>query len=79
MLNVIDHFSKYAFSFLINNKEAVTIRTIFEQVFANYRPKKMLSDNGTEFKNTIINEYLKSLDIVQLHGRHPQTQDQLRY
>lgn len=32
MLNIVDAFSKYVFSYLIKNKEATTIHKLFQQV-----------------------------------------------
>ena len=69
LLNIIDHFSKYGMSYLIENKEA---NTIFEKVKIALEckgfPIEIGSDNGKEFRNNIIENYLKFKKINYIHG-----------
>ena len=54
LLTWVDHFSKYARAIPIKNKETVSIRNTFVQVFIRGYPKYIKSDNGKLFiKQTI--------------------------
>lgn len=76
LLNAVDHFSKFAFSSLIGNKEAQTITNCLSKFFVVFVPSRILSDNGKEFGNRILAEYLAKAGSNQIFGRprHPQTQ-----
>jgi len=57
LFTIIDVFSKYAFVFPIPTKEAIEVVHILEILFADgIKPKILLSDNGSEFKNAIVKE-----------------------
>ena len=69
LFNIIDHFSKYGMSFLIENKEAKTI--LYYLNFAlecNGIPEEIGTDNGKEFKNKLIETYLHDREIKLIHG-----------
>ena len=52
LFNIIDHFSKFGMSFLLENKEAKTILHYLEFALECYgMPEEIGSDNGREFKN----------------------------
>ena len=69
LFNIIDHFSKYGMSFLIKNKEAKTILNYLKLALeCNGYPNEIGSDNGKEFKNELIEDYLKKLNIIYIHG-----------
>ena len=77
LLTIIDHFSKYAGTYLINNKESNTVlNKIKDFIKKNGQPEKILTDNGSEFINNKFKKFCKKLSIILLHGRarHPQTQ-----
>ena len=77
LLSIIDHFSKFAKNYIINNKSGETILKKFKAFIENYgTPDKILTDNGKEFSNKIFLKFCKKKDIEILHGRprHPQTQ-----
>ena len=68
--NIIDHFSKFGFSFLLKNKNAKTILDCIKECFSKYgNPDEFGSDNGKEFSNKNLNEYLKSNNIKFIHGK----------
>lgn len=77
ILTIICDLSKYLITIPIPNKEATTIaRAIFENCFLIYGPaKQVLSDLGTEFKNSIITELYSLLQINHSYSTpyHPQT------
>ena len=65
ILAIIDHLTGWAEAFPIPNKKADTISHVF---INNYIPIHMcpffiLSDNGTQFKNQLINNVLQQLGI----------------
>ena len=67
--NIIDHFSKMCKSYLINNKKAVNILFCIEDFVKIYgKPISFGSDNGLEFKNKIIIDYMKINGINFIHG-----------
>ena len=66
---IIDHFSKYGMAFIINNKEATTILKYLKIALeANGFPEEIGSDNGKEFKNKLIENYLEENNIKFIHG-----------
>ena len=74
----IDHFSKYLWAVLIENKEAETIVKDLELIFNHFQqPKLFHSDNGTEFKNNSVIKYCEEKGIECRRGRpyHPQSQE----
>ena len=76
-MTCIDHFSKYAGTYLIHNKEQETVLKKIKQFIKNNgKPDKILTDNGAEFINKKFKKFCIKNDIVLLHGkpRPPQTQ-----
>ena len=76
ILTCIDHFSKYAWAIPIKNKEAITVRNAIANVFIQGHPEIIQSDNGKEFINKILDEYLSGINITHIYGSpyHPQSQ-----
>ena len=86
ILVVVDHFSKYTWSFPLQSKEATPIRDCFEIVLkqvieAGHKPKYLHTDNGREFKNSEVESLVELLSteeaqISTIQGRayHPQSQ-----
>ena len=77
LLSIIDHFSKFAENFLINNKDKKTVLNKIKIFIKKYGPPdKILPDNGGEFINKQFKAYCSKNDIILIHGcpRHPQTQ-----
>ena len=69
LLNIIDHFSKFGMSFLLDNKEAKNILNKLKIAFEGNRyPEEIGSDNGREFKNKIIEDFLEEKHIKIIHG-----------
>ena len=59
LLNIIDHFSKLYKNYLIKNKEAFGILQWIKDYINIYgRPHSIGTDNGREFKNKLINDYM---------------------
>ena len=60
ILDIIDHFTKFTASYLLNSKEALRI--------FSYIKKYLITDNGKEFKNKILKEFYISNEVFFIHG-----------
>ena len=62
---VIDNFSKYLWAIPLKNKYSQTITNEFSNVLttSKRKPLKLESDRGSEFYNTIFQNFLKSKNI----------------
>lgn len=65
MLNVIDVFSKYAWSIPLKDKRGETTAEAFKQIVSSSgrQPKHLWVDQGKEFYNKNLDDWLKKLDI----------------
>ena len=69
LFNIIDHFSKFGISIPVVNKEAKTIlESLKIALECNGFPEEIGSDNGKEFKNNLIEGYLREKNIKFIHG-----------
>ena len=60
LFNIIDHFSKFGMSYLLENKEANNIfKNLKNTLECNGFPEELGADNWKEFKNKLIEDYLK--------------------
>ena len=60
VLDVIDHFTKFTNSFLLNSKESLEIFAHIKNFFIIYGHLKYLAtDNGSEFKNKIWKKFMQ--------------------
>ena len=77
VLVVTDHFSRFIQAYKVKDKRAITIaKCLYDNYFRHYGfPHHLLSDQGTEFCNTILNEMCIYLNIKKLCmlPYHPQT------
>ena len=64
---VIDNFSKYLWAIPLKNKYSQTITNEFSNLLttSKRKPLKLESDRGTEFYNSIFQNFLKSKNIQQ--------------
>ena len=74
MLNVIDVFSKYAWSIPLKDKKGETVTEAFKTIVKNYDrlPKFLWVDQGKEFYNKNMNEWLEKNNITRYstYGEH---------
>ena len=74
MLNIIDVFSKFAWSVPIKNKTGVVVLDAFKEVIkhSNRSPKYIWVDEGKEFYNKDMTAWLKENNIERYstHGEH---------
>ena len=67
MLMCMDLFSRYAWAIPVKTKSAENVLAAIKLVFAEHRPSELFqTDEGKEFYNKPIGDYLKSLDIHHL-------------
>ena len=75
-LDVIDHFSKFLYSYLLKDKSMESVLSKIKIHFFNHGKCKFFqTDNGSEFKNRELKIYLENENICQIFSsiRHPQT------
>ena len=59
LITLVDHFSKYGWAKVAKDKKANTILRILQQFFTYHGcPEILQSDNGKEFANDTITNYL---------------------
>ena len=65
VLVIIDNFSKFGWTIPINNKNAQTIKDVFENILISSKRKLNLieTDRGKDFYNNIFQEFLNENDI----------------
>ena len=77
ILTIIDHMTGWPEAFPIPDKSADTIVSTFinEYLPVHMCPRYILSNNGTEFKNNLMNQVLQQLGIdrIFLDPYHPQS------
>ena len=76
LLNIIDHFSKYAWSFIQSTKSSEeTFKNIKNFIDKNGPPEIIQCDNGGEFKNNLFKKFCEESNISLIHGadRYPQS------
>ena len=81
ILTIIDHLTKWPVAYLIPDKSADTIVSTFinEYLPVHMCPQYILSDNGTEFKNSLMDQVLHQLGIDRICSAlyHPQINGKL--
>src|ERR1700730_2208589 len=66
MLTVIDCFSRFAFAKVLKNKSGDEVKNAFESIFneSNRIPKKIQTDQGTEFYNVQVKKLFNDNNII---------------
>ena len=81
MLTIINHLTRWPEAFPIPDKSANTIVSTFINKYlpVHMCPRYILSDNGTGFKNNLMDQVLKQLGIEQIFSApyHPQSNAKL--
>ena len=75
-LDIIDHFSKWLYSYLLTDKTMALVTSKIKLYIMNYGKCKIFqTDNGTEFKNAELKTFLANEGIKQVFSRvyHPQS------
>lgn len=75
LMTVIDIFSRYAWAVPIKNKSAPTLleafKTLFNKMTEGRQPNFLQTDQGLEFENKLVREYLNSRGIEQFSIKSP--------
>ena len=76
LLTIVDHFGKSGFAYAIWDKKAETIRNYMVQAFVIGKPQMFHTDNGKEFVNELLTNWLEKINIKHiLEGKYrPQSQ-----
>ena len=81
ILTIIDHLTGWPEAFTIPDKSAAMIVATFinEYLLVHMCPHYILSDNGTQFKNSLMNQVLQQLGIDRIFSApyHPQSNGKL--
>ena len=75
--NCVDQLSKFACSRVIKHKTKEVVLAAIKEIFTIMGvPKILQSDNGREFKNSILDQYLSKINVRHIFGSpyHPQSQ-----
>ena len=75
--NWVDHLSKFACSRIIKSKTKEEVLSSIKEIFSIMgTPKILQSDNGGEFKNSLLEQYWSKVNVRQIFGSpyHPQSQ-----
>ena len=67
LLTVIDLFSKYAYTIPLKSKNAEVIIEAFQTLFKTKKPKKLWTDQGSEFINRSFKKFLSENNIELYH------------
>ena len=76
VLDIIDHFSKWYAGYPLKTKDANEVLKNIEKFIENFGKCKILQvDNGTEFKNKVLQNYCQRNQTTLIHSSpyHPQT------
>jgi len=69
ILTVVDVFSKYLWALPLKNKSAEEVKEAFSCIFKERRLIVLQTDNGKEFRNTVLADYLRLWGIKQVYSR----------
>ena len=70
VIDIIDHFSKWIWSYTIINKTAEeSLCCLKNYIYSFGKPNKIHSDNETEFKNSLFNDFCSKNNIVQIFSK----------
>jgi hypothetical protein len=80
LLNVMDTYTKYLWSFKMTNKSALQVKECLKFIYMNFGvPNSIQADNGKEFRNRLLVDYHRDLNVSVVHGRprNPRAQGQI--
>lgn len=80
ILNILDCYSKFLLPVALKNKTALAVKNaLHHQIYREGCPAVIQTDNGREFNNEMLNNFLSEKCIRYKRGRprHPQNQGQV--
>lgn len=70
ILNVLDTYTKFLFSYKMLNKSAESVKNCLEHLYMNFGvPVTIQADDGKEFSNAMLREFHATLNVRIVHGR----------
>ena len=70
VIDIIDVFSKWIWSYPVYDKTAASaLRCLKKFIFSFGKPNTLHTDNGNEFKNTLIDNFCNSLNIRHIFSK----------
>lgn len=75
-LSIVDSFSKYAQMYKLNSSQGIEIVNNLIKYFTHHNiPNQIVSDNGTEFENSLLKELLQlhKIEIHFISTQHPES------
>lgn len=70
MLVIVDSFSKFCCTIACKKKTEIDVRDAFERIFSIIGPPIILhTDNGKEFRNSLVDSLAEFFNIKLVHGR----------
>jgi len=69
VLLAVDHFSKYAWARPLKTKNATDVSAQLADILAEAEPDRVISDNGGEFRNAILETLLDERNITKQYIR----------
>lgn len=74
ILTLIDVLSRFAFALPLKRKQGVLVVAAFKKIFkaSKRKPKKLQTDEGTEFYNAQVKKYLKEQNIIHFSSMSDQ-------
>lgn len=70
ILVLIDIFTRFLWTYPLKTLKAVEMVTAMKEVFSVITPEKLRTDNGSEFVNKTVEEYLNSKDVKHFTTRN---------
>lgn len=67
ILTIIDVFSKFAYAIPLKSKSSKEVIDAFTKLFISRKPKKLCTDQGSEFTNNLFTKFLKDNNIELYH------------
>jgi hypothetical protein len=80
ILNVMNTYTNYLWSFKKINKSALQVKECLKFIYMNFGvPEAIQADNRKEFRNRLLLDYHRDLNVRVKHGRprHPRSQGQI--
>jgi transposase InsO family protein len=70
ILTCVDNFSRYVMLERLKNKNSKDVAKAIKDIITKVgnKPRAILSDNGNEFNNEILNKYCEDNEIKQIYG-----------
>jgi hypothetical protein len=70
-LTCIDVLSKYAWVIPLRTKSARNVKAAFEEIFKERKPMMLQTDQGTEFTNDLLRDYMKQSGVHHFFAFNP--------